>query len=254
MKQRASIDDSHLRELKELWEQGRKHARVSEPATDLSAIDLECRRQQWQAKGKPVSRRVRRYVAFSSANPRFSFAFLYPEAWEVKIFEDEGHGEVFILGPRNGENTYNLALAVHVFPAKEEGGKHVTLSQVLADRLERSKGLPGFREISKARGRLAGVNALEFEIGYSIPLPVGDSRVEDTPILERRILLERAGQFYELIYRAVEEDYHAYLEQFKDVVRTFEFQEERAVRSYRPLVQMPARVIGEEPGPYETGE
>ncbi|MFQ5594369.1 MAG: hypothetical protein ACE5HA_09490 [Anaerolineae bacterium] len=254
MKQRSSINDAHLWELKDLWEQKRKSSHVSEPATDLAAIDLEYRRQQWQVKGRLVPRGVRRYVAFSSSNPRFSFTFLYPEAWGVKIFEDEGHGEVFILGPRNDANTYSLALAVHVFPAEEEGGKHVTLSQVMADRLERSKGLTGFRVISKARGSLAGVNALEFEVSYSIPLLVGGMRVEDTPIVERRILLKQAGRFCELMYRAVEEDYYTYLESFKDVVQTFKFQEDRAARAYRPLVQTPAHVIGEEPGSYETDE
>ncbi|MFQ5854436.1 MAG: hypothetical protein ACE5LU_02165 [Anaerolineae bacterium] len=252
MKERGTIDDSHLWELKELWDRKREALGISEPVTDFAAIDLEYRRQQRQAKGKPISREIRHYVAFSSSNPRFAFTFLYPEVWEVRIFEDEGHGEVFILGPRNDADTYNLALAVHVFPSEEKGGKHAALNQVVADRLERSKELSNFQEVSKAQGSLAGVEALEFEISYTMPLSANG--LEDTLVLERRIVLKRAGRFYELIYRAVEQDYYAYLESFKDVVQTFEFREGRVARTYRPLVQTPAHAIREEPEPYETDE
>ncbi len=255
MKESRVIDDTHLWELKELWDRRRQALGISEPATDLTAIDLEIRRTQWQQRGGVVSREIHRYVPFSSTRPRLAFTFLHPENWQVKVFEGNGHGEVFILGPRNDADTYSVAFAVHVFPAEEQGGKYAALDQVVADRLERNRGLPSFRVISRARGRLTGADASEFEVSYSASLQAPDQSARETPIVERRIILKRAGRFYEFIYRASEEDYHAYLEAFKDAVRTFEFRDEVARQEFYPMVMPePVLVIREEADEYSAEE
>jgi hypothetical protein len=195
-------------------------------------------------------------TAFTSANPRLDFEFLYPTVWQVQEFDREGHSEVFILGPRNQDDTYSLAIAVHVFPAQERGGKYAAVADVVEDYRRRNRHLASFREIATSCGALAGTEAVEIVVSYTIPLPPGGASSQDTPIVERRIVVKRKDWFYELIYRAVEEDYYAFLPVFRDIVRTFEFRDRRKeTREFHPLVtQVPAYAVREQGTGYEANE
>jgi len=121
-------------------------------------------------------------AAFTSKNPRLDFEFLYPAAWEVREFDRDGHSEVFILGPRNREDTFSLTITVHVFPSQEQEGKYATVAEVVEDYRRKNRQLLGFREISRAWGTLVGVDAMEIEISYTFPLPVNNVNAKETPI------------------------------------------------------------------------
>ena len=248
------IDDSHLWELIQLWDERRRALGISEPRTDLAAIDLEVQRRQLQQKGAAIPRKVGHRTAFASTNPRLDFEFLYPAAWQVREFDRDGHSGVFILGPRNRDDTFSLTITVHVFPAWERKGKFATVAEVVEDYLRKSRRLANFREISRARGTLVGVDAVEIEISYAIPLPINNVNAKETPIMERKIVLQKGPQFYELAYTAVAEDYYAYLESFRDAVSTFKFRREReAARVFQPLVTLtPTYAVREEPEQYKV--
>jgi len=250
------IDDSHLWELKDLWDRRRRTLGMPEPRTDLAAIDLEVRRRRLQQKGEAsIPRKVgQRRTAFTSTNPNLDFKSLYPEAWQVREFDQEGHSGVFILGPRNRDDTFSLTMTVHVFPAWERKGKFATVAEVVEDYLRKSRQLANFREISRARGALVGVDAVEIEISYTLPLPINDVNAKDTPIMERKIVFKKGPQFYELVYTAVAEDYYAYLESFRDAVSTFKFRREREeARVFQPLVTLtPTYAVREKPEKYKT--
>jgi hypothetical protein len=256
MSETRMIDDSHLWELKELWDRTRKASGIPEPRTDLAAIDLEVQRRQLQQKGEgTIPRKVGHRAAFTSRNPRLDFEFLYPAAWQVREFDRNRHSEVFILGPRNREDTFSLGMTVHVFPAQEQEGKYATVAEVAEDYLRKHRQLLDFREISRARGSLVGADAVEIEISYTMSLPLNDLDAKDTPIMERRIVFKKGAQFYELTYTAVAEDYYTYLESFQDAVRTFKFREEREkARVFQPLVTLtPTYAVREKTEEYKTG-
>jgi len=82
MRETREIDDSHLWELKDLWDRTRKALGIPEPPTDLAAIDLEVQRRRLQQKGgASIPREVgQQRTAFTSTNPRLDFEFLYPGA------------------------------------------------------------------------------------------------------------------------------------------------------------------------------
>ena len=256
MSETRMIDDSHLWELIQLWDERRRALGIPEPRTDLAAIDLEVQRRRLQQKGgASISREVgQQRIAFTSANPRLDFRFLYPAAWQVREFDQEGHSGVFILGPRNRDDTFSLTITVHVFPAWEQKGKFATVAEVVEDYLRKSRQLANFREISRARGTLVGVDAVEIEISYTIPLPINNVNAKETPIMERKIMFKKGSQFYELAYTAVAEDYYTYLESFKDAVRTFKFREEREqAKVFQPLVTLtPTYAVREKSEEYKT--
>ena len=250
------IDDSHLWELLDEWKRRRRTLGIPEPRTDLAAIDLEVRRRRLQQKGEAsIPRKVgQQRTAFTSTNPRLDFKFLYPGAWQVREFDQEGHSGVFILGPGNRDDTFSLTITVHVFPAWERKGKFATVAEVVEDYLRKSRQLANFREISRARGALVGVDAVEIEISYTIPLPINNANAKETPIMERKIVFKKGPQFYELAYTTVTEDYYAYLESFRDAVSTFKFRREREeARVFQPLVTLtPTYAVREKPEEYKT--
>ncbi|MFQ5813566.1 MAG: hypothetical protein ACE5I2_10325 [Anaerolineae bacterium] len=254
MSETRMIDDSHLWELIQLWDERRRALGIPEPRTDLAAIDLEVQRRRLRQKGAAIPRKVGHRTAFTSPNPRLDFEFLYPETWQVREFDQEGHSGVFILGPRNRDDTHSLTITVHVFPAWERKGKFATVAEVVEDYLRKSRQLASFREISRARGALVGVDAAEVEISYTIPLPINNVNAKETPIMERKIVFKKDSQFYELAYTAVAEDYYTYLESFRDAVSTFKFREEREeARVFQPLVTLtPTYAVREESKEYTT--
>jgi hypothetical protein len=255
MSETRVIDDSHLWELLDEWKRRRRALGIPEPRTDLAAIDLEVQRRRLQQKGEAtIPRKVGHRTAFASTNPRLDFEFLYPAAWQIREFDRDGHSEVFILGPRNRDDTFSLTITVHVFPAQEQEGKYATIAEVVEDYLRKNCQLLDFREISRAWGTLVGVEAVEIEISYTFPLPINNVNAKETPIMERKIIFKKGAQFYELAYTAVAEDYYIYLESFKDAVRTFKFRREREeARVFQPLVTLtPTYAVREEPEEYKT--
>jgi hypothetical protein len=238
----------------EEWKRRRRALGIPEPRTDLAAIDLEVLRQRLRREGAAIPRKVGHRAAFTSTNPRLNFEFLYPATWQVKEFDRDGHSEVFILGPRNREDTFSLGITVHVFPAQEQEGKFATVAEVVEDYVRKNRQLSDFREISRARGTLAGADAVEIEISYTLLLPLNNLDAKDTPIMERKIIFKKGFQFYELTYTAVAEDYYAYLESFRDAVNTFKFRRGREeARVFQPLVTLtPTYAVREESEEYKT--
>lgn len=199
--------------------------------------------------------RVNGYKLFLGKSPRLDFSFLYPGSWEVREIEERDYSEVFIIGPRNKDDTYSLSLSVSVIPRREAGGEFDTLTELVKHYLGKNKGLPGFKVISVAEGTFASLDAVEFVISYLIPLPLNVVEPKATTILERRIITARGPYFYELTYGAIEEDYYAFLDTFRHVARTFEFHKEGAEekQEFRPLVTpTPSPAIRERPTDYET--
>lgn len=253
MKEPRIIDDTHLWELKRIWEERRHALGIQEPPTDLAAINLEVRHQQLQAKGGDIPRGIYRYATFSSPNPRFPFTFLYPDTWQIKEIEEQAYGEVFIIGPRNLTDTFNAGITVVVVPTREVGGKFATVEEVLIDFLTKSRRLAGWQELSQTRGYFLSSPAVEVTVFYALRLPLNSSLAQPTPTIERKIIIKHGSCFYKLTYQAVEEDYPLYLDAFQTVMRTFEFLDERRdAHIFYPLVtQAPAYAVGEEQAGYE---
>ncbi len=195
------------------------------------------------------------FIRFNSENARLNFTFLHPQDWQV--LQSRGaktnYDEVMIVGPRNRQNTYNLALTVRVTPLSQQDGLFPTLDVLVTDYLARHR-YP-FREISRAKGSLAGCNAVEIEIGYTMPLPINSANSQETPMIEHRVFLQKDGNLYELIFRAVEEDYFKYLDAFWNAARTFEFRAETETQFHHQAViptPAPAHAFAEKREDYET--
>ncbi|MCS6805581.1 MAG: hypothetical protein NZ823_10630 [Blastocatellia bacterium] len=189
------------------------------------------------------------YSRFTSTNPNLDFSFLYPSDWAVREVQGKEYDEVFIRGPRNEEDTYNLSIIVRVIPANSK------LDTLVMNYVERNKHFSNFREISRATGSLADTEAAEIEVGYTIPLPINSVNAKETLVIERIIFLEHGDRLYEIAYKGVARDYHRYLEAFRNVARTFEFSEPDEQQAYRSMViSTPSYAVRERPADYNSGE
>jgi len=110
-----------------------------------------------------------------------------------------------------------------------------------------------FQKIFQVNGMLAGHEAVEFAASYVMSLPLNVVEPVQTPIIERWIVMRRRTTFYEIVYRVSREDYTAFLHVFKQIAKTFEFQEERvaARQEFYPLVTPPV-AVRETPEDYEN--
>ncbi|MBI4631592.1 MAG: hypothetical protein HY740_07760 [Chloroflexi bacterium] len=191
---------------------------------------------------------LKNYTQFQSNNPRLDFTFLYPDQWQV--IETKGketeYDEVFIAGPRNQENTFSLALIVRVTPSR-----NLPLESVLSSYLTKNMRATDYREVSRTKGTLAGIEAIEIEISYTMLLPLNSIKPQRTSVNERRIFFEKDERLYELIYTAAETNYNQYLESFKNAARTFEFREE-SDQHISLVLPMPAHAVRERPARYQV--
>ncbi|MBI5052982.1 MAG: hypothetical protein HZB77_03060 [Chloroflexi bacterium] len=200
------------------------------------------------AQEQTLMNNLKNYTQFQSNNPRLDFTFLYPDQWQV--IETKGketeYDEVFIAGPRNQENTFSLALIVRVTPSR-----NLPLESVLSSYLTKNMRATDYREVSRTKGTLAGIEAIEIEISYTMLLPLNSIKPQRTSVNERRIFFEKDERLYELIYTAAETNYNQYLESFKNAARTFEFREE-SDQHISLVLPMPAHAVRERPARYKV--
>ena len=197
---------------------------------------------------------LKSYVRFTSDNPKLDFSFLYPGDWHLREVQGDGYDEVAILGPRDKADTYSLGVNVRVISTGRKGGP-ANLDEAVTDYRTRNKKSTRFQETLQTRGNLAGLDAIEIEASYALPLPINTIRAKETPIIERRIFFEKGGSVYEIIYRAIEQDYYEYLDAFKDIVRTFRLRADVNRRMHQPLVAPSSIPMAREDSTdYQAGE
>lgn len=185
------------------------------------------------------------YTTFTSTDLKLDFSFLYPATWQAVELKEKEYSQVLVGGPRNQGNTYSTAFFVTAASAGT-----MTLDDKVSDYLGKASKAREFKLVSQVRGTLALAEAVELLTRYKMALPLHSVHPTDSIIIERRIIVKRDGQFYELGYRTVEEDYRTYLQAFEHAVQTFEFVGAEA-KVFRPLViPAPELVLAEKQAEY----
>lgn len=192
-----------------------------------------------------------KYRQFESQKPELAFYFLYPDEWKCREIVDSTHAEVFIALPRAERGARTVGLSVRVTPNAPQN-----LSDAVSAHLTRFSRLPGYRELARARGLLAGSEAVEVEIGYRMPESLDTVKVAEISVRDRRVFLEREGRLYELIYDAPEAEYETWLEVFETLARTLTFKTATVAPEFQPLVVSlaPAYGVHERRAEYKADE
>ncbi|MBI4494157.1 MAG: hypothetical protein HY690_15320 [Chloroflexi bacterium] len=176
------------------------------------------------------------YTEYRSDDPTLPVSFLYPEDWQVREIRESDYAEVDMVGPRNRADTYSLAVILRASRAHDGRVEPADVDAAVSAYVSGLARLRNFRELFRARGHLDGRYAVEVEASYSMPLPLKAVHPRLTTIVERRIFLQDADRLYEIVYRADEEDFSAYLDAFEKVVRILQFRSHEGPDTHRPLV------------------
>lgn len=124
------------------------------------------------------------------------------------------------------------------------------------DLLSRFSQMPGFREIGRGSGLVAGKPAVEVEFVYHMLLPLNSRDPLRKTIRQRYVFVKADGALIELIYAAPDEMYGTWLSGFRTLIQTFAFPEKREDRSFHPLVSAtdiaPVASLREDTADYEV--
>ncbi|MFQ5343458.1 MAG: hypothetical protein ACE5F6_18105 [Anaerolineae bacterium] len=191
------------------------------------------------------------YRAFQSESQRVPYTFLYPADWQVRETVEKERVKVFIAGPRDQGDTVSVGFTVRIWPAAAQ-----TPETVMNDLLSRFSQMPGFQEIGRGSGLVAGKPAVEVEFVYHMLLPLNSRAPHEKTIRQRCVFVRADHALIELIYAAPDEMYDTWLSDFHTLIQTFAFPEKREDRSFHPLVSAtdtaPAASLREDTAGYEV--
>lgn len=191
------------------------------------------------------------YLVFQSESQRVPYTFLYPADWRVRETVEEKRLKVFISGPRDQEDTFSVGFTVRIWPAATQTPEAAT-----NDLLSRFSQMPGFREIGRGSGLVAGKPAAEVEFVYHMLLPLNSRDPQRKTIRQRCVFVKADHALVELIYAAPDEMYDTWLSDFHTLIQTFAFPEKREDRPFHPLISAtdtaPAASLREDTAGYEA--
>lgn len=174
------------------------------------------------------------YLVFQFESQEMPYTFLYPADWQAREIVEEDYVEVFIVGPRDQEDTFSVGFTVRISPASPQ-----TPEEAMIDLLNRFGQMPGFREIGRGSGLVAGRPAVEVEFAYNMLLPLNNLDPHKKTIRQRYVFLKDNDALVDLIYVAPDEMYDAWLPDFRTLVQNFRRTEERDDTVFHSLIGVP---------------
>ena len=157
---------------------------------------------------------------FRTTPPYPPASFEYPDSWKVVESAGEGYKDVTVMGPRNADDTFSLALAIRF---TELPSPRADLKDIADGYIARRSKLQGFVLVSRSRLEINSREAESIEISYLFPKSLDRLDSGTMKICERRILFIRDGSQYEIIYSATESDFLQYGETAQAVIRSLKF-------------------------------
>ncbi|MFQ5859728.1 MAG: hypothetical protein ACE5LU_29380 [Anaerolineae bacterium] len=189
-----------------------------------------------------------KHLAFRSESQRVPYTFLYPADWQVRETVEEERAKVFIIGPRDQEDTFSVGFTVRIWPASAQMPE-----AAMYDLLSRFSQMPGFRETGRGSELVAGRPAVEVEFAYDALLPLNSRNPQKKTIRHRHIFLKDNDTLVELIYVAPDEMYDTWLSDFHTLVHSFRRVKEYDDAKFHSLIgTSEAAVVREATADYEA--
>lgn len=159
-------------------------------------------------------------IAYETQSPLPHISFNHPATWQLIQSTGKGYKEITLLGPRNDENTLNIALifrftnlSTPIFEAKE----------AVETYLSRRQKLRGFSLLNQSQILIDCVEATSIEINYFSPKSLEVPGLGNMRIVEKRIIFIRENILFEIIFTGTEDDYLKYSTDFREVLQSLKF-------------------------------
>ena len=145
-------------------------------------------------------------------------AFEYPADWRVREISNGPWPAISLIGPTSRDIPYIASITLYRHAAR--GGRP---DAVLENAMERHRVLNDFHELGRHTEDVAGESAVGVDVVYQLRLPPRSLDARPTAVRERRLVLSHAGDVYEIVYSASEQEYEALLPVLQGILRTLSF-------------------------------
>lgn len=160
-------------------------------------------------------------ISYETESPLPYIYFEYPESWTISQAVGKGYKEIMVLGPRNIEDTFNLAMVVRFTPLLLNSQR----LQLVADNyFSRRVKLSGFKLESRYTTKMEGVEAEIIEISFLSPKSFETLKPDYMEIKEKRILLINHSVLYEIIFTGTSSDFISYTDEFEKILISIRLQ------------------------------
>jgi len=78
-----------------------------------------------------------------------------------------------------------------------------------------------FHVLARRETNLAGIEAVQIDGAYDMPVPIHSQDAKMVPIRERVILALSSDKVYEITYRTAQDDFNKFLGVFEDLAASF---------------------------------
>jgi len=144
----------------------------------------------------------------------------YPEAWKIVPSSGKGYKDITIIGPRNADDTFSLALVVRFTQLASPG---VNLKNITEDTIARKSKLRNFVLASRSDLEISKHEAESIDFSYSTLKSLAQPNSEQMKVCEKRIIFIDGDNQCEVIYSATEEDYKKYSNIAEKIIQSLKF-------------------------------
>ena len=144
---------------------------------------------------------------FESKPPFPPFQLVIPEEWRIVTSSGKGYKDVSFIGPKNKEDTLDLAFVVRFTDLPP---KQVNLNELVDVYLSKRSKMREFALISRKKSHLEQHEAEKVEISFSSPKSIEKFDLGFMKIFEKRIMFIYQKTLCELIFSATDTDFLQY--------------------------------------------
>ncbi len=154
-------------------------------------------------------------IIYQTTPPLPPLCFEYPDAWKFVQGSGKGYKEISLLGPRNLDDNFTLAMVIRFTPLADE---NISLNTIANNYIERRKKLTGFMIRSENKSIIKNVEANIIEISFSSPKSFDMPKSEMMEIYEQRTLFILTGVLVEFIFTGTEDVFFAAEEEAEKII------------------------------------
>jgi hypothetical protein len=156
---------------------------------------------------------------FESKPPYPPVRFEYPEDWKTVLSSGKGYKDITIIGPRNVDDTFSLALVVRFTQLASPG---VDLKHIMDDTIGRKSKLRDFEVTSRSDLEIAKHKGESIDFRYSTLKSLKKLDSGQMKVCEKRIIFLDGDTQYEIIYSATEESYEKYYDVAGKIIQSLQ--------------------------------
>lgn len=159
-------------------------------------------------------------LTYKTKKPLPEISFQYSTIWKIIQSDGKGYKEITLLGPRNNEDTFSLAVVIR-FNNLAQSNTNIDLisNNVISKRMK----LPGFVLNNKNDLTIDGITGKVIELCFLSPKTLDKHSPEMMKIFEKRFFFLVKKFLIEIIYTGTHDVYSNYLDEVNKLISSIKF-------------------------------